>query len=50
MNHVIEHIVNGIEIVEALSKKIKSGGRIYIETPSVKSLSAKPAGNTKFLR
>ncbi len=39
MNHVIEHIVNGIEIVEAFSKKIKSGGRIYIETPSVKSLS-----------
>ena len=39
MNHVIEHIFNGIEIVESLSKKIKHGGRIYIETPSVKSLS-----------
>ncbi len=39
MNHVIEHIVNGIEVVESLSKKIKKGGRIYIETPSVKSLS-----------
>ncbi|MEJ2618282.1 MAG: methyltransferase domain-containing protein [Ignavibacteriaceae bacterium] len=39
VNHVIEHIVNGIEIIENLSKKIKRGGRIYIETPSVKSLS-----------
>jgi len=39
MNHVIEHIVNGIEVIEILSKKIKRGGRIYIETPSVKSLS-----------
>lgn len=39
MNHVIEHIVNGIEIVDILSKKIKDGGRIYIETPSVRSLS-----------
>ena len=39
MNHVIEHIANGIEVVESLSKKIKDGGRIYIETPSVKSLS-----------
>ena len=39
MNHVIEHIDNGIEVIEILSKKIKKGGRIYIETPSVKSLS-----------
>ena len=39
MNHVIEHIFNGIEIVENLSRKIKRGGRLYIETPSVKSLS-----------
>jgi 2-polyprenyl-3-methyl-5-hydroxy-6-metoxy-1,4-benzoquinol methylase len=39
MNHVIEHIDNGIEVVESISKKIKSSGIIYIETPSVKSLS-----------
>jgi 2-polyprenyl-3-methyl-5-hydroxy-6-metoxy-1,4-benzoquinol methylase len=39
MNHVIEHINNGVEVVENISKKIKSSGIIYIETPSVRSLS-----------
>lgn len=39
INHVLEHIINGIEVVENLTKKIKTGGRIYIETPSVNSLS-----------
>ena len=39
MNHVIEHINNGIEVVDIITKKIKDHGRIYIETPSVKSLS-----------
>ena len=39
MNHVIEHIDNGIEVIDGISKKSRKGGRIYIETPSVKSLS-----------
>ncbi len=39
MSHVIEHLINGIEVVEIISKKLKKGGRIYIETPSVRSLS-----------
>ena len=39
INHVIEHINNGLEVVENISKKIKDNGIIYIETPSVKSLS-----------
>ena len=39
MNHVIEHTRKGIEILEILSKKLKVGGGIYIEFPSVRSLS-----------
>ncbi|MCX6171132.1 MAG: class I SAM-dependent methyltransferase [Ignavibacteriales bacterium] len=38
-SHVIEHIPNGIEVINRLTKKIKVFGRIYIEFPSVKSLS-----------
>ncbi len=37
--HVIEHLDNGLDVVEQLSKKMKKGGRIYIEFPSIKSLS-----------
>ena len=39
LNHVIEHIENGTEILEVITKKIKNNGHIYIETPSIKSLS-----------
>jgi len=39
MNHVIEHTINGLEILKILVKKLKVGGGIYIEFPSVKSLS-----------
>jgi len=39
MSHVIEHTTRGIEILEILTKKVKVGGGIYIEFPSVKSLS-----------
>lgn len=38
-NHVIEHIHNGIEVLSKLTAKLKQGGKIYIEFPSVKSLS-----------
>jgi SAM-dependent methyltransferase len=39
VNHVIEHIKNGLEAVEKLSHKLKKGGIIYVEFPSEKSLS-----------
>jgi len=39
MSHVIEHTRKGTEILEILAKKLKVGGGIYIEFPSVRSLS-----------
>jgi len=39
MSHIIEHLHNGLKIVEFLIQKIKSGGKIYIEFPSERSLS-----------
>ena len=39
MAHVIEHTRKGTEILEILAKKLKVGGGIYIEFPSVRSLS-----------
>ena len=39
MNHVIEHTISGLDILKILVKKVKVGGGIYIEFPSVKSLS-----------
>jgi SAM-dependent methyltransferase len=38
MAHVIEHIDNGLDVVDRLSKKLKPGGHLYIEYPSLKSL------------
>lgn len=38
MNHIIEHLPNGLEILAIITKKLKEGGFIYIEYPSVKSL------------
>jgi SAM-dependent methyltransferase len=37
--HVVEHLRNGLEVVAALLPKLKSGGCIYIEFPSARSLS-----------
>lgn len=37
MSHVIEHISNGVEVIEALIPKLKKGGIIYIEFPGIKS-------------
>ena len=39
VNHVIEHIPNGLEVLGRLTGKLKPGGRIYVEYPSVRSLS-----------
>lgn len=38
MNHIIEHLPNGLEIIAIITQKLKEGGFIYIEYPSVKSL------------
>ncbi|MEK9726950.1 MAG: class I SAM-dependent methyltransferase [Candidatus Margulisiibacteriota bacterium] len=38
MAHVIEHIDNGLDVVDRLSKKLKQGGHLYIEYPSLNSL------------
>lgn len=38
-SHIIEHLPNGLMVLNILSQKIKPTGKIYIEYPSVKSLS-----------
>ena len=38
-NHTIEHTVNGLEILELMTRKLKPNGCIYIEFPSIRSLS-----------
>jgi SAM-dependent methyltransferase len=37
-NHIIEHLPNGVAVVEALADKLSVGGVIYIEFPSGRSL------------
>jgi hypothetical protein len=37
MSHVIEHLQNGEQVIEALLPKVKAGGVIYIEYPSFRS-------------
>lgn len=37
MSHVIEHLPNGDQVIERLLSKLKKGGVIYIEFPSVRS-------------
>ncbi|MFZ1989595.1 MAG: methyltransferase domain-containing protein [Alphaproteobacteria bacterium] len=44
--HVIEHLTNGLEVLAALTRKLAPGGRIYVEFPSVRSLSLPSAQNT----
>lgn len=46
MAHVIEHITNGETVVQDLAKKLKTGGRIYIECPSDRSLTLPSAEGT----
>ncbi len=38
ISHVIEHLVNGLEVLSLLNSKLKVGGYIYIETPHIRSL------------
>ena len=37
MSHIIEHLFNGDLVIEGLVKKLKKGGKIYIEYPGEKS-------------
>lgn len=37
MAHVIEHLHNGTDVIKALIPKLKPGGLIYVEYPSLKS-------------
>lgn len=39
MSHVLEHIPNGLAVIASLTRKVRAGGRIYLEFPSVRSLS-----------
>ena len=38
MSHVIEHIMNGESVIQALAPKLKAHGVVYAEFPSVRSL------------
>ena len=38
LSHVIEHVVSGEKVLEALTTKLKPGGKIYVEFPSERSL------------
>jgi SAM-dependent methyltransferase len=40
VSHVIEHLHNGLDVLAALSAKLRENGLIYIEYPGPKSLSA----------
>lgn len=46
MSHVIEHLKNALDILPDIVKKLKKGGIIYIEFPSVTSLSLPNAKDT----
>lgn len=38
-SHILEHLRNGLSLLESLAAKAKNGGKIYIEYPSVRTLS-----------
>jgi predicted SAM-dependent methyltransferase len=39
LNHVIEHLVNGEDVLMSLYKKLRFGGIIYVETPDIATLN-----------
>jgi SAM-dependent methyltransferase len=43
MSHVIEHIMNGEKVIQALAPKLKPHGAMFVEFPSVRSLGL-PSG------
>lgn len=46
MNHVLEHLQDGLSVVARLSRKLTPGGYLYIEFPSVRSLNLPSAPGT----
>jgi hypothetical protein len=46
MSHAIEHLPNGLDVLNLLIKKLKKDGRLYIEFPSTNSLSLPTARGT----
>ena len=38
LSHVIEHLPNGTDVLSRVADKVKAGGRLYVEFPSVRSL------------
>lgn len=46
MSHVIEHLRTGDRVLRELTKKMKNGGIIYIEFPSIRSFSLPSAKGT----
>jgi len=46
MSHVVEHISNALDVLAILPRKLKPGGLIYIEFPSVRSLNLPNARHT----
>ena len=45
-SHTIEHLLNGNEVVERLTRKLKVGGFFYIELPSLRSFFLPSADGT----
>jgi SAM-dependent methyltransferase len=46
LSHVLEHIRNGEDVLASLLPKLKVGGIVYIEFPSIRSLGLPSAINT----
>jgi 2-polyprenyl-3-methyl-5-hydroxy-6-metoxy-1,4-benzoquinol methylase len=38
-SHVIEHLENGLPVLEALTHKLRENGILYIETPSMRTIN-----------
>jgi SAM-dependent methyltransferase len=45
-SHVIEHLQNGVSVISELCKKLRPGGFIYVEFPSIRSLGLPSALGT----
>ncbi|HET6215393.1 MAG TPA: class I SAM-dependent methyltransferase [Acidobacteriaceae bacterium] len=39
LSHVIEHLSNGLEVVELITRKLAPGGCLYIESPSKRTIN-----------
>jgi 2-polyprenyl-3-methyl-5-hydroxy-6-metoxy-1,4-benzoquinol methylase len=39
LSHVIEHLSNGLEVIELITSKLARGGCIYIESPSQRTIN-----------